>query len=194
MSVRRIKSPMHVSPRQAGAAAFSSALVPIGFLAATRVFPVASWFDAVFVGAPMLLIPAVVILRRQESTLALRGAVLAAFFGLAGFLSIIVLLPFYEGGAQGMIPDGAFIGLLGMALMAGLGILLSSLFARTLPRYLALLGVMAAAIWMIVLATELLDMRAAPWLGAVWLAAHAAFGMALGFHLCYGATLRRNPS
>ena len=183
-----------VSPRTAGTAAFASALIPGAFLAVAPSLSVESWFDVVFVGAPMLLIPAVVLARRQDGTHALRGAVLAAFFGLAGFLSIIVLLPFYMHSAPGTIPDGVFVGLLGMAMMAGLGVMLCSIFAQTLPRFFAFLGIVAAATWMAVLATGLLGFSGADWLGAAWLFTHAAFGLGLGFHLYSGATLRRKPA
>ena len=189
---RRMRA--NISPRPAGVAAFASALVPVAFLASSQVFSIGAWFDVVFVGAPMLLIPAVVLARRQGGSVALKGAVLAAFFGLAGFLSIIALLPFYMQGAPGSIPEGVFLGMLGMAMIAGLGVMLSSIFARTMPHFLGLLGVVAAATWMIVLSAELLDIPAAPWLGAVWLFAHAGFGLGLGFHLFYGVTLRRRPA
>jgi len=172
---------MRVTPKRAAVAAFLSALIPPAFLGAGLVMPMGEWFEVVFVGAPMLLIPSMVLQRREDGdTVGLRLAVLAAYAGLVGFLMTLALLPLY---AMGAVPESTFVWTLTITLMTGLGVLLSCLSTRSLPRVLALLGLIAAATWMTTLGAELLQMAAAPWLGTVWLLTHGAFGLGLLFRL-----------
>jgi len=172
---------MRVTPKRAAVAAFLSALLPPGFLGAGLVMPIGDWFEVVFVGAPMLLIPSVVLQRRESGdVIGLRLAVWAAYIGLVGFLATLVLLPLY---GIGVVPESTFAWTLTLTLMTGLGVLLSCLSQRSLPRALALFGLIAAAAWMTMLSSELLQMTAAPWLGTVWLLAHGAFGLGLLFSL-----------
>ena len=178
----------------AGVSALTSALLPGVFLAGAPLFSGESWFDIVFVGAPMLLIPGIFLQRHLHATRALQGAIVAALFGLAGFMSLIVLLPFYMMSSPGSIPDNVFVGLLGVAMLTGLGVMLSCFFARTLPRFLGLLGIVAMSVWMIVLGAALFDLPSANWLGATWLFGHAAFGLGLGFHLLSRGIVWRKPA
>ena len=171
-----------LTPQRAAVGAFTSALLPAGFLALATWVPMEDWFDVVFVAVPMLYIPAIVILRRRQDNLGLRIALLAAYAGLGGFASICVLLAFHLSNPDA-VPAAVFMWLLGLVTLAGAGVLLASLFARSLPGYLALLGVVAAAAWLAILVPEIFRETAPPWLGAAWLVAHAAFGLGLGFHL-----------
>ena len=177
----------------AGICAFSSAVIPFAFLGLSLFVPIGEWFDVLFLGAPMLLIPLILLKNRHgHRSLLLKSAVVMSLGGFLGFILCLVIVPFHE---SGTVSDELIFWLLGLTLFTGLGIILGNFEAFPTLRLVAILGTGASLFWIALLGSQILTNAFCPsslesivcsrvtslsndsGLSVLWIMTHSGYGL-----------------